>query len=136
MNHLAHFPVDYSGTLRQAFRACLKHADESSLELLESLSVNEVQQIDLRAIKTIHQVNHNLALEIVDEGLEQFPDEVLLLHRKANILRVMGDVQGSIKACDLILESTRSISRRPSSAPKWVPKFGTKKPQQSNTKKW
>ena len=104
MNHLAHFPVDYSGTLRQAFRACLKHADESSLALLESLSVNEVQQIDLRAIKTIHQVNHNLALEIVDEGLEQFPDEVLLLHRKANILRVMGDVQGSIDVCDLILQ--------------------------------
>ncbi|MGB1819207.1 MAG: hypothetical protein ACPHK2_06255, partial [Candidatus Poseidoniaceae archaeon] len=29
---------------------------------------------------------------------------MLLLHRKANILRVMGDVQGSIEACDLILE--------------------------------
>ena len=104
MNHLAHFPVDYSGTLRQAFRACLPHADETSLELLESLCVNEVQRIDLNAIKTIHLANHNLALEIVDEGLEQYPDEVLLLHRKANILRVMGDVQGSIKACDLILE--------------------------------
>ena len=104
MNHLAHFPVDYSGTLRQAFRACLSHADETSLESLESLCVNEVQRIDLNAIKTIHLANHNFALEIVDEGLEQFPDEVLLLHRKANILRVMGDVQGSIKACDLILE--------------------------------
>ena len=65
MNHLAHFPVDYSGTLRQAFRACLPHADETSLESLESLCVNEVQRIDLKAIKTIHLANHNLALEIV-----------------------------------------------------------------------
>ncbi|MAH41963.1 MAG: hypothetical protein CMO41_06945, partial [Verrucomicrobiales bacterium] len=104
MNHLSQFPVDYSGTLRQAFRACLPHADKSSLESLESLCVNEVQRIDLRAIKTIHQANHNLALKIVDEGLEQFPDEVLLLHRKANILRVVGDVQGSIDTCDLILQ--------------------------------
>lgn len=104
MSHLAHFQVDYSGTLRQAFRACLAHADKSSLESLESLCVNEVQRIDLRAIKTIHLGNHNLALNIVDEGLEQFPNEVLLLHRKANILRIMGDVQGSIDTCDLILQ--------------------------------
>ena len=104
MNALSEFDVDHSGTLREAYRTCLKYGHVGAAEAVESLCQTEVQRIDFTAIRTIHQAEYTRALNIIEDALERYPTEVLLLHRKANILRAMNDVEGCIKVCEQVLD--------------------------------
>ena len=103
ITQLAEFDVDRSGTLREAYRVCVEEDDASAISSLEALCQSEAQLYDLRAIKTLHYGGHHEAINLINEGLERFPMEVLLLHRKANILRTIGDAEGCIALCDQIL---------------------------------
>ena len=103
IDELSNHDVNFSETLRNAYSIALMKGDESAIIKLESYSKSGLQQLDLLVTKKIHQGQYSEATRLIDEGLREHPGEILLLHRKANILRMLGDIEGCIHQCDVIL---------------------------------
>lgn len=122
IHRLVDSDIDANATIRNAYIClCDLKQYEGAMEIL-GLVEGTMLENDLRAGRALQEGNPVQALTILNEGLNEFPEHILLLMSKGITLEAMGELSNAISMFEQVLH----LNPEHHSASRWRLKCGLK----------
>jgi glycosyltransferase involved in cell wall biosynthesis len=122
IHRLVDFDIDANATIRNAYIClCDLKQYEGAMEIL-GLVEGTMLENDLRAGRALQEGNLVQALTILNEGINEFPEHIMLLMRKGITLEAMGELSNAISMFEQVLH----LNPEHHSASRWRLKCGLK----------
>ena len=103
VQRLVKLEVDANATVRNAYIKLCDMQEHDKAEKVLELIQDSLLEIDLKAAKALEEGDPGLAINILDEGLIESPEQVSFLMRKAIALEAMGELSDAISMFDKVL---------------------------------